>query len=164
VLEAGFPVALSPAAVAVSEGTMTLTRVTVLGRAFAHRLRATDTILADHAVVDDLQDGCVRFSAYADSSVLPSRYESTSLVPGAALFTSTEFGRPGYGQLMATADLARAVKLNPLGGTAITTGAESGSEMGAFSAQLGPLKEQRLLTKYAEYMPLGLTPVVVHVT
>ena len=36
--------------------------------------------------------------------------------------------------------------------------------MGAFSAGLAPIKEQGLLIKYAEYMPLGLTPVIVHVT
>jgi hypothetical protein len=36
--------------------------------------------------------------------------------------------------------------------------------MGAFSSGLAPIKEQGLLTKYAEYMPLGLTPVIVHVT
>ena len=46
----------------------------------------------------------------------------------------------------------------------ITTGAETGSEMGAFSSGLAPIKEQGLLFKYAEYMPLGLTPVIVHVT
>ena len=36
--------------------------------------------------------------------------------------------------------------------------------MGAFCADLNPVKEQGLLGKYAEYMPLGLTPVIVHVT
>jgi hypothetical protein len=36
--------------------------------------------------------------------------------------------------------------------------------MGAFSAGLAPIKEQGLQFKYAEYMPLGLTPVMVHVT
>ncbi len=36
--------------------------------------------------------------------------------------------------------------------------------LGAFSADLNPLREQGLLTKYAEYMPLGLTPVIIHVT
>ena len=36
--------------------------------------------------------------------------------------------------------------------------------MGAFSADLNPVKEQGLLLKYAEYMPLGLAPVIVHVT
>ena len=46
----------------------------------------------------------------------------------------------------------------------ISAGRQTGSEMGAFSSQLATIKERGLLTKYAEYMPLGLTPVVVHVT
>jgi hypothetical protein len=46
----------------------------------------------------------------------------------------------------------------------ITAGADTGSEMGAYSSQLAPIKERGLLVKYAEYMPLGLTPVVIHVT
>jgi hypothetical protein len=36
--------------------------------------------------------------------------------------------------------------------------------MGAFSADLNPVKEQGLLIKYEEYVPLGITPVIVHVT
>ncbi len=163
-LEAAFPVALSPAALALSAGTLALARATVLGRTLGHRLSAADTILAGHAAVEDVQDGCVRFSAYEDGSTLPSRYASVALTPGDALFTSTEFGRPGYGQLLDTADRAVVATPQTAGSGTITTGAENGSEMGAFSSQLGPLKEQRLLTKYAEYMPLGLTPVVVHVT
>jgi hypothetical protein len=46
----------------------------------------------------------------------------------------------------------------------ISAGAKNGSEMGAFCAELGPVKEQGLLVKYTEYMPLGLSPVIVHVT
>ena len=46
----------------------------------------------------------------------------------------------------------------------ISAGAEAGSEMGAFCAELNPLKERGLLVKYADYMPLGLAPVIVHVT
>lgn len=161
-LQAAYPVALSPAALAIASGTAVLTRVSVLGRAFAHRLRATDSILCDFAAVEDLQGGCVRFSCFPDGSSLPSQYQSPAIAGGAALFTSTKYGDPGYGQLLETAD--RAILPGAAAGLTITTGAESGSEMGAFSSQLAPIKEQGLLTKYDEYMPLGLTPVVVHVT
>jgi hypothetical protein len=71
------------------------------------------------------------------------------------------FGDPGYGQLLETADRAIAASAPNV---SISAGAESGSEMGAFSNQLATIKERGLLTKYAEFMPLGLTPVVVHVT
>ena len=161
-LQAAYPVALSPAALAISSGTVVLTRVSALGRVFAHRLQATDSILSDFAAVEDQQGGCVRFSCFSDGSSLPSQYQSPAIGAGAALFTSTRFGEAGYGQLLETAD--RAVVPGAASGLTITTGAANGSEMGAFSSQLAPIKEQGLLTKYGEYMPLGLTPVVVHVT
>jgi hypothetical protein len=84
------------------------------------------------------------------------------LIPESApLFTSTEYGQPGYAQLLESVDdliLAGSVD------TSIAQGADNGSEMGAFCGDLNPLKEQALLIKYAEYMPLGLTPVLIHVT
>jgi hypothetical protein len=160
-LEAGYPVALAAAALALSEGTASLTRVSVLGRTFVHRLQCSDSILADFTVAEDSQDGCVRFSAVADGSSVPRQYLSVFTTTDAALFESSAYGEPGYGQLLETADLAID------GGTAgvtITAGAETGSEMGAFSSELAPIKERGLRIKYDEYMPLGLAPVVIHVT
>lgn len=160
-LEEWFPVALGTAALAVADAAVQLTRVTVLGRVAAHRLCASDSIMTDFAAVDDVQDGCVRFSAYAHGSVLPQPYRSATMPAGAPIFTSDSYGQPGYAQLLETADAAI---VGGATGASISAGAESGSEMGAFSADLNPVKEQGLLTKYAEYMPLGLMPVIVHVT
>jgi hypothetical protein len=160
-LEDAFPVALSPAALAFSAGAVVLQRVTVIGRAFVHRLAASDSILDGFTVAEDSQDGCVRFSAVSTGSRVPRRYLSVTIAENAALFTSSAYGRPGYAQLLETAD--RTI----VGGASdvtITAGAQSGSEMGAYSSALAPIKERGLLAKYAEYMPLGLTPVVVHVT
>ena len=103
----------------------------------------------------------MRFSAYASGSAIPRQYESASIPPGAPIFTSDSYGQPGYAQLLETADAAI---VGGATGASISSGAETGSEMGAFSADLNPLKEQGLLVKYAEYMPLGLTPVIIHVT
>jgi hypothetical protein len=160
-LEDAFPEALSPAALALAAGTAELLRVTVLGRTFVHRLWASDSILDGFTAVEDTQDGCVRFSAVTVGSSVPRRYLSVSIAVDAPLFTSRAFGAPGYGQLLDSAD--RAI----VGGASdvtITEGAETGSEMGAYSSQLAPIKERGLLVKFDEYMPLGLTPVVVHVT
>lgn len=160
-LEQSYPVPLGVAAIAVADATVQLTRVTVLGRVSAHRLRATDSILAGRITVEDTQEGCVRFSAYARGSVIPRPHQSATIPAGAPIFTSDAYGQPGYAQLLETADAA----IN--GGTPgalISAGAETGSELGAFSASLNPVKEQGLLAKYAEYMPLGLMPVIVHVT
>jgi hypothetical protein len=160
-LEESFPVALSAAALAVADAAVELARVTVLGRVFAHRLSASDSILADLATVEDTQAGCVRFSAYASGSAIPSPYRSVMMPAGAAIFTSDSYGQPGYAQLLETADAAI---VGGATGASISAGAETGSEVGAFSADLNPVKEQGLLAKYAEYMPLGLMPVIVHVT
>jgi hypothetical protein len=160
-LEESFPVALGVAALAVADAAVELTRVTVLGRLACHRLRASDSIITDFAAVDDAQDGWVRFSAYAEGSVLPRRHGSAVIPPGAPIFTSDSYGQPGYAQLLETADAAID---GGAAGASISAGAETGSEMGAFSADLNPLREQGLLVKYAEYMPLGLMPVIVHVT
>jgi hypothetical protein len=160
-LDECFPVALGVAALAVADAVTQLTRVTVLGRVAAHRLQASDSILGDFTAVDDVQDGGVRYSAYASGSVLPRRYASAEIPPNAPIFTSASYGDPGYGQLLETTDAAIT------GGAdraSISSGAENSSEMGAFCADLNPLREQGLLTKYAEYMPLGLTPVIIHVT
>jgi hypothetical protein len=161
-LDESFPVALGVAALAIADATVQLTRVTVLGRIAAHRLLlASDSILRDFAAVDDTQYGCVRFCAYASGSAIPRQYESAAIPPGAPIFTSDSYGQPGYAQLLETADTAIT---GGTPGASISAGAENGAEMGAFCADLNPVKEQGLLIKYAEYMPLGLTPVIVHVT
>lgn len=160
-IDESFPVALGVAALAVADATVQLTRVTVLGRIAAHRLSASDAILRDFAAVDDIQEGCVRFSAHALGSALPRQYESVAIPAGAPIFTSDSYGDPGYAQLL---DAADAAITGTAAGASISAGAENNSEMGAFSADLNPIKEQGLLVKYAEYMPLGLTPVIVHVT
>ena len=103
----------------------------------------------------------MRYSAYAGGSVVPRQYASAVIPPGAPIFTSTSYGDPGYAQLLEIADAAIT---GGTGGASISSGAQNSSEMGAFCADLNPLREQGLLTKYAEYMPLGLAPVIIHVT
>jgi len=159
VLEDSFPVALGTAALAVADAAVQLTRVTLLGRIAAHRLSASDSIITDFAAVDEVRDGCVRFSAYAEGSVVPRPYKSATMRAGAPIFTSDSYGQPGYAQLLETADVVGGTT-----GASISAGAETGSEMGAYSADRNPIKEQGLLAKYAEYMQLGLMPVIVHVT
>ncbi|HMD91007.1 MAG TPA: hypothetical protein VKG80_00040 [Trebonia sp.] len=160
-LEDTYPQALAPAACAVAEATVHLNRVTVLGRVIAHRLHATDSILHGFTVADDPEDGCVRYSAALTGSRLPRPYKSALLSGDAALFTSTAFGQPGYGQLLDTADSA--VIAGPPGMT-LLAGSSAGAQLGAFPAQIVPVKERALRVKYNEYLPLGLVPVIVHVT
>ena len=59
-------------------------------------------------------------------------------------FTSTDFGQPGYAQL----SLRCAIE--------ITTGADDGSEMGAFSFLQQPQRRANLLAALDEYLRFGL--------
>ena len=159
-LEEAYPLALAQAALGLGAGGADLSRCTVLGRMFVHRLEASECILDEFSVVDDTQHGCVRFSAWAQGSVLPRQYESVEISDQSPIFTSRQFGQPGYGQLLASAD---ASILEPEGAT-LLAGAADGSEMGAFARDKNPIKDRSILIKYQEYMPLGLVPVIIHVT
>ncbi len=154
------------AAIALADGSVSLSRVSVLGRLDLHRLQASECILQDRAVVDDTQDGCVRFSAWADGSVLPRKYECVRIPPAAPLFVSTDIGEPGYAQLLAMADAQILPVPDPSRGAPalISTGAEDGAEMGAFAREKTPIKTRALLLKFQEYMPAGLVPVLIPVT
>lgn len=160
-LEDAYPMALAPAACAVAEAAVHLNRVTVLGRVIARQLHATDSILHGFTVAEDPENGCFRYSAAVAGSRLPSRSNSAWLSADAALFTSTAFGHPGYGQLLGTAD--RAIGGGAPGAT-LLAGSSAGAQIGAFPAQAVPVKERALRVKYNEYLPLGLVPAIVHVT
>jgi hypothetical protein len=160
-LEAGYPVMLAPAALALAQGTLELARTTVMGATFAHRLSASDSLFSGFTAIEDTQDGCFRFSAAPTGSRVPRQYRSAKTAAGAQLFTSDVYGEPAYGQLLEMVDQAIASG-GP--GVSISEGAENGAEMGAYASGLAPIKERGLQIKYAEYMPLGLTPVVIHVS
>jgi hypothetical protein len=159
-LEAAFPRALQPAAIIAPSGNLSLTRTSVLGAVNARHIAASETILRGTAVAEDRQAACVRFSAYEDGSQLHQPYESVTLRENAPVFSSERFAQPDYAQLAALCD--REV-ITPSGGS-VFSGAQNGSEMGAFSIEKNALKERGLRLKLEEYMPIGLTPVVVKVT
>jgi hypothetical protein len=160
-LEEAIPEALSDLVLALSDGVVELERCTLLNAGYAHRLEASECILNDLFTADDTQHGCVRFSAWAEGSVLPRHYESVRIPAGAPLFASRIFGQPDYSRLLPNVD---AVILDRTPRDSITRGAENGAEMGAFAAEMTPLKEDALRIKFGEYMPLGLVPVLINVT
>lgn len=143
---------------------------TVFGRVNVRALTlGSDSIFfAGPLLCERRQVGCLRFS-YLDteSSTAPRRYRcqpdlAIQNAPPAdkALvelrvqpwFTSVRYGEPGYAQL------ARS------GPCEIATGAEDGSEMGAFSFLRQPQREANLRLRLDEYLPFGLEPGLVHVT
>lgn len=165
-LDDAYKLELADLALGFADGTVVLSRCTVLGEIAVHRLQASECILDQLAVVDDTQDGCIRFTAWAQGSVLPRQYESVRIAQGAPLFTSTEFGQPAYGQLSPLADDAILPPATPTGApqNTISQGATDGSEMGAYARDKNPIKARALLVKFEEYMPAGLVPVPIAVT
>lgn len=162
-----FPLELADLALAFRSGEVRLERTTVLGPMQVHRIDASESILNDVAVVANAQEGCVRFSAWSTGSVLPRKYESVEIAPNASLFTSRSFANPAYAQLRSDVDsliVPAAAAAGEIVPDSIRAGAENGSEMGAFHGELSSIKERSLQIKFEEFMPVGLVPVIVHVT
>lgn len=137
-------------------GHVTLERVTVFGDVSVNRLYASEALIQGVVTVTDNQHGCFRFSAANDDPQmrLPQQYEShlfAPLIPN-HFFISRRFGDAGYAQLSTTAP------------ESILRGAENGSEMGAFSNLLNPIKRDDLKTKVNEYMPFGLIAQYINET
>ncbi len=151
-------------AIFLDAGDVSIARSTILGSISVHHIDVSESILGDFAWAADPQYGCVRFSAWSTGSNLPRKYQSVRIAPGAELFTSRAFGQPGYAQLRSDADTAIASDPASTQPGSILEGAQNGSEMGAFYSGMAAIKERRLLLKLQEFMPLGLVPVIVHVT
>jgi hypothetical protein len=155
----------------------TLERVTLLGTCQVQELTlASEVIFTGVARSQRRQAGCVRFSHVPLGSQTPRRYrcqpdlalaERAEELPGGVvppaeealiadrlrpLFTTTRYGLPGYAQL------SRACA------EAIRSGAEDGSEMGAFAMLQQPQRETNLRIRLDEYLPFGLEAGLIFVT
>jgi hypothetical protein len=160
-LTLAYPLELADFALGFANGLADLSRCTVLGPAYLHRLEASECILDDVVTVENTQDGCIRFTAWSTGSALPRQYQSARIAAGAPLFRSRLYGQPDYAQLLDGVDNA-ILAADP--GVTISAGAADGSEMGAYASEKNPIKERSLLVKYQEFMPLGLNPIIIHVT
>lgn len=129
------------------DGDLHISDCTVIGRLTAHLIEASQLLCTGPITIENVQAGCVRFSAFAPLSRVPRAYRSVEIDNPQTLFTSLRFGDPGYAQL---SDIAPA---------AITRGGEDGTEMGAFHYLLNRVKLDSLATKVAEFLPFGLIPL-----
>lgn len=134
----------------------TFNRTTVFGAVLVKEMSlASSSIFTGIVTAQRLQAGCIRFSYVPDSSRTPRRYQCQ---PDMAIkrmepeFTSVCYGYPGYAQL----SLKCAAE--------IRTGAEDGSEMGAFCSLRQPQREANLQMRLEEYLPAGLEAGLIHVT
>lgn len=132
-------------------GSLSIDSSTVVGTVAAHRLEVTDSLLVGDVDVVDRQSGCARFSYLPPGSRAPRRYRCAPARPGdVPQFTSLRFAAPGYARL---ADAAP---------EAIRRGSEDESEMGAHRRLQEPQREADLLTRFEEYLRLGLRAGVIH--
>jgi hypothetical protein len=159
-----------------------LERSTVFGELSARSLEMSESIATGPVDVVRTQEGCVRFSYVPPGSHTPRRYRCQPdlavekaiaealegdpglsdlekaqiasfvrgfLVPG---FTTTLYGHAAYAQLREGCP------------TEIRTGAEDGSEMGAFSHLKQPQREGNLRLRLDEYLPFGLEAGILFAT
>jgi hypothetical protein len=161
-----------------------LERVTVIGSSRVRELpMASEVIFTGPVRSRRRQAGCVRFSYVPPGSRTPRRYrcqpdleiatrvEAAERKKGSKLspperaeirdgvvgwlvptFRSDDYGQPAYLQLHLACPHQ------------ITTGAEDGSEMGAFCHLKQPQREANLRLRLEEYLPFGLEPGILYVT
>lgn len=151
----------------MAQGTMvSLEAATVIGGVSVHSIDAENSIFADIVRSERTQQGCIRFSYVPEGSATPRRYrcQPDLALQGiddpaqrdargsriAPFFTSITYGRPGYSQL------SRA------GSPEILSGAEDGSEMGAFGILRGSLREADLRTALDEYLRFGMDAGILY--
>jgi hypothetical protein len=155
-------------AIAAAGASLNLQAATVFGTVAARIVDASDSIFTGIVTAQRRQSGCVRFSYVPSGSQTAQRYHCqpdmaltgvTKAETRAAIqarltpqFTSTDFGQPGYAQLSLRC------------ATEITTGADDGSEMGAFSFLQQPQRRANLLAALDEYLRFGLEAGMIEET
>lgn len=155
-------------AIAASGAAADIQQTTVLGAVDVQRIEAGNALFIGIVTAGRRQEGCVRFSHVPDGSMTPRRFRCqpdlamtdisdpdvaarirAELAPA---FASTRYGDPDFVQLALTC--ARELR----------TGAEDGSEMGAFSSLKQPQREANLRVALDEYLRSGLEAGLFFVT
>ena len=170
----------APAIIGPNAQQVDIKTSTLLGAVETSRLNASNSIFTGQINVERQQEGCVRFSFLPHGSRTPRRYRcQPDLALAAALedklasdpkaeltraerdavlarvvpsFTSEDHGHPGFCQL------SRHIP------NEIFTGAEDGSEMGAFSILKQAQRAANLRASLGDYLPFGLEAGIFYVT
>ena len=131
--------ALDMATTAVS-----LEHVTVVGDTLAPALMASNAILFGQVTLGDAANSCFRYTRYPREVTGVQLFRCTTLFP---IFSSFQFGHPAYLGLSVNTPAA------------LRRGGEEGGEMGVWYAAGIPWREQNVMLKLREYLPVGLKPV-----
>ena len=166
---------------AVGYARLEIARCTVFGKILTHEIALAENCIFDAMVcVARKQRGCVRFCYVPPDSRTGRRYEcqpdlvlkavadrfargeitaaerdaalATEAVRVEPVFSSTRYGTPDYGQLAESC------------ATAITTGADDESEIGAFHDLYQPQRTANLRTRLDEYTPAGMDAGIINAT
>jgi hypothetical protein len=141
---------------------------TLRGTVNAQELSAGNSIFTDLVKIVRVQTGCVRFCYILPDSETPRRYRCqpdlalcgakttdeqalilSRIVP---MFTGQKFTNPAY------------LQLAQLCAIEIRTGADNGSEMGAWYFLCQPQRESNILSSLEDYLRLGLEAGLIFVT
>jgi hypothetical protein len=176
IVDAGQGVAGSPDALVIANASVapdwgpptTFNGVTLFGRTRVESVSGSGGIFVHALQAHDTQKGCVRFSYLANekedlllgthADLLPQNYAcvkgKTAVKGEEALleFTSELFGDPAYGQLAAMTDFR------------IRERGPNDDAMGAFGFLLEAHKWRNLQIRFREFMPVGVTPLLIPVT
>ena len=155
---------------------MRLERTTLRGRLRVRQIDlATEVIFDGLVIAERMQVGCVRFCYVPAGSRTPRRYRCQPDLADRRAIEAAEAGRPADQRPARRDPGARPPAGAPeytheaygqpaylqlsLGGPAeIATGAEDGSEMGAWCHLKQPQREANLRMRLEEYLPFGLEP------
>ena len=156
------------AAIDAPGAALDVQQTTVLGPVSVERLTAGNSLFTEPVTVVRRQEGCARFCHVPEGSSTPARYrcqpdlalvgvtdaDATRRIRAelAPAFSSSQYGDPDYGQL------------SLLAAPELRTGAEDGSEIGAFSSLKQPQREANLRLALDEYLRSGLDAGIFFVT
>jgi hypothetical protein len=145
--------------------------VTFFGRVRAEQMSGTGGIWVQRLEVRNNQKGCIKSSYFSgDGDRLPPNHACVSGPDAALTFTSEWFEQPGYAQLGLTSDKS-VLQLGPRypnerqeNDRFSPTASAVPDAMGAFGFQLEAHKWINLQTRFREFMPVGVRPLLLPVT
>ncbi len=133
--------------------------VTILGRVMAFTVEGSGGVFQGALQVLNQQLGCLKYCYFADDSAagsptnhLPQNFACVNGKDAQLIFTSDYFGQPGYCQLSLECDRR------------ILEEGVSSDQMGAFNFLREAHKWRNLQTRFREFMPVGIRPILIPVT
>lgn len=128
--------------------------ITVLGAVRIEEARGEGSIFIHTLEVKNHQTGCIKFSYFQGiDDRLPQNHACIKGSDGYRLqFVSETFGEPAYGQLHGSTDF----KIRERG--------PNDDAMGAFGFLMEAHKWRNLSTRFREFMPVGVRPLLIPVT